>query len=210
MKGYIDHVLTLIGTLPDALAYFLLALSAFLENVFPPIPGDTITAFGAFLVGTGRLGILGVYASTTLGSLAGFMGLFLVGKHVGRPYFMGRDHRFFKAKDIVRAEEWFSKYGYFVIATNRFLPGLRSVISIAGGLSGLKTHWVALLALLSSAFWNLIWILAGYMLGSNWDTIRSKLFKIQMKYSIGIFITLGLVIVFVILWKRLPKKRGPT
>ncbi|MBW2029477.1 MAG: DedA family protein [Deltaproteobacteria bacterium] len=208
MKGYIDHVLTLIGTLPDILAYSLLALSAFLENVFPPIPGDTITAFGAFLVGTGKLGILGVYVSTTLGSVGGFMGLFLVGKHLGRPYFMGRDHRFFKTEDMVRAEEWFSRYGYFVIAANRFLPGLRSVISVAGGLSGLKTRWVALLAFLSSAVWNLIWILAGYTLGSNWDSIRANLFKIQMKYNIGIFITLALVIIFVLFWKRSRKKKG--
>ena len=41
--------------------YLILFASAVVENLFPPIPGDTITAFGAFLVGTGRLNYFMVY-----------------------------------------------------------------------------------------------------------------------------------------------------
>lgn len=207
MKGYLENLLTLIQTLPGVLTYILLGLGAFLENVFPPMPGDTITAFGAFLVGTGKLGLLGVYVSTTSGSLAGFMSLFLIGRFVGRPFLMKKDYRFFRARDIAKAEERFRRYGYLVIALNRFLPGLRSVISIAGGISGLKTFWVALLALLSSAAWNLIWIYSGYMLGSNWDTIKIKILKIQVKYNLIVLISLAIVVVFVIIWKRLSRKR---
>jgi len=109
--SYLDRFLDLLNSLPDFLIYFLLGLSAFVENVFPPIPGDTITAFGAFLVGTERLHFFGVYLSTTLGSLLGFMFLFWVGGLLGRRFFVERDLWFFKARDIMRAEDWFRKYG---------------------------------------------------------------------------------------------------
>ncbi|MBW2065770.1 MAG: DedA family protein [Deltaproteobacteria bacterium] len=207
MKDLIDHLLTSIGTLPDVLAYLLLGLSAFLENVVSPIPGDTISALGGFLAATGQLGLIGVYISTTIGSLAGFMCLFLIGKHLGRPFFIKKDYRFFRAEEITKVEEWFGKYGYLVIACNRFLPGLRSVISIASGISGMKSHLVALLSLLSCAVWNLIWIVSGYMIGSNWETVKSSVLKMQVKYNVVVFTLLALVVVYVIFRKRWPRKK---
>ena len=169
----------------------MLGVSAFVENVFPPIPGDTITAFGAFLVGTQRLSFVGVYVATTLGSLIGFMFLFWVGGLLGRRFFIERDYRFFRARDIMRAEEWFQKYGYFLILMNRFFPGIRSVISIAGGISQLKILRVTLLALASALIWNLIWIALGYSVGTNWNIVKEKMAQILLNYNIAIVVVLA-------------------
>ena len=204
--SYLDSFLNLLDSLPNALLYFLLGLSAFIENVFPPIPGDTITAFGAFLVGTQRLSFFGVYLSTTLGSLFGFMFLFWIGSLLGRRYFIERDYRFFRAKDIIRAEEWFRKYGYFLILLNRFFPGIRSVISIAGGISQLKVFRVTLLALISACVWNLIWIILGYSIGTNWDIVKEKMARILFGYNLAILILIGLaILIFVVI--RIKKKK---
>jgi membrane protein DedA with SNARE-associated domain len=147
--SYTSQFLDAFESFPNVLAYFLLGLSAFVENLFPPIPADTITAFGAFLVGTGKLSFLGVYLSTTIGSFNGFISLFMVGGFLGRHFFIEKDYRFLKAKDIEKAEKWFSTYGYVLIAFNRFLPGLRSAVSVAAGIASLKLPWVAVLALVS-------------------------------------------------------------
>jgi membrane protein DedA with SNARE-associated domain len=203
--SYLDYFLNSLNSLPDFLIYFFLGLSAFVENVFPPIPGDTITAFGAFLVGTQRLHFMGVYSSTTLGSLAGFMFLFWVGGLLGRRFFIARDYWFFKAEDIIRAEEWYRKHGYFLVLLNRFFPGIRSVISIAGGISKLRAFKVAWLALISSCVWNLIWMAFGYMLGNNWETARDKMSYFLARYNYAILILLGLVVVCVLV-KMLVKK----
>ena len=199
--SYLDRFLDVLNTLPDFLIYFLLGLSAFVENVFPPIPGDTITAFGAFLVGTERLHFFGVYLSTTLGSLLGFMFLFWVGGLLGRRFFVERDLWFFKGRDIMRAEEWFRKFGYLLILLNRFFPGIRSVISISGGISGLKTYRVALLALISCGVWNLIWIAAGYMLGTNWETVKDRMAYIMVRYNVSVFVLLAAVVLFFVVRK---------
>jgi len=194
--NYLDRFLDLLNSLPDHIIYFLLAISAFVENIFPPAPGDIIMAFGAFLVGTKRLHFLGVYVSTIIGSVSGFMFLFWIGRILGRRFFIERDIWFFTAHDIIRAEEWFRKHGHVLILLNRFLPGIRSVISLSGGISGLRTLRVMFLAFLSACAWNLIWMSLGYVLGTNWETVRNRIVQILTYYNIAILILLGLIILF--------------
>jgi len=204
---YLDRFLDSLSLLPETLIYLVLGVSAFVENVFPPIPGDTITAFGAFLVGTERLRFFGVYLSTTLGSVAGFIFLFWIGRILGRRFFIERDYWFFKAEDIVRAEAWYRRYGYFLVLLNRFFPGIRSVISLAGGITGLKLSKVTLYALLSAGVWNLIWISLGYALGRNWDTVKENLGRIMVRYNFAIFALMALVVLIFVV-RSLKKKKG--
>jgi len=204
---YTETFLTFLHSVPDPAAYLFLGLSSFVENVFPPIPGDTITAFGAFLVGIGKLSFLGVYTSTTLGSICGFLSLFKIGGWLGRRFFLENDYRFFKASAILKAEQWFEKYGYSVIGMNRFLPGVRSAVALASGICRLKGHWVAVLALISSAVWNLIWILTGYFLGSNWPAVQSGLSAILLKFNTAVVVVVALIIILVVWKKRRRKKR---
>lgn len=201
-----EKFLNILNALPDLLIYLSLGLCAYVENLFPPIPGDTITAFGAFLVGTGKLNFLGVYLSTTLGSLMGFLSLFWVGGYLGRRFFIEKDYRFFKAKDILKAEAWFSRYGYFLIAMNRFFPGVRSAIALAAGISRLKTTPVALLALLSCAAWNFIWIMMGHTLGTHWEVVETKFTVIMKRYTLTMAILLALLLLLWFFGKRIRKK----
>ncbi len=199
----IDQFLHWLNTLPALLLYAALGVSAFVENVFPPIPGDTITAFGAFLVGTHRLSFVWVYTATTMGSIVGFLVLFRIGTFLGRGFFLERDYRFFKANDILKAEEWFRKYGYLLIALNRFFPGIRSAIAVAGGISRLGIIRVTILAFISCSVWNLIWIWAGYSLGTNWGIVRERMSSILAHYNITVAVLLIAGVLFFFLKRRL-------
>ena len=196
-----------LDSLPDYLVYLSLGMSAFVENLFPPIPGDTIIVFGAFLVGIGRLDLFWVYFSTTLGSLSGFMSLFCIGRYLGRRFFIERDYRFIKARDIIKAEDWFRKYGYFLIVLNRFIPAIRSVISVSVGISGLSGIKVTILALMSCAVWNLIWTLLGYVLGSNWEAFKMKMSAIMMRYNLGILFFFCLFVLFITIRRLYRRKK---
>jgi membrane protein DedA with SNARE-associated domain len=202
----IEKFLNELRSLPDFLIYLFLGLSAFVENLVPPIPGDTITAFGAFLVGVGRLSFAGVYISTTLGSVLGFLTLFWLGGVLGRHFFIERDFRFLKAKDIIKAEEWFGRYGYFLILFNRFMPGIRSAISLAAGISRFRTPPVILLCLLSCAAWNLIWIFMGHTLGTHWETVEKNMADLMVRYNIAVIVLLALVVIFFVFRKKLRRK----
>ena len=202
----IEKLLNELRSLPDFLIYFFLGLSAFVENLVPPIPGDTITAFGAFLVGVGKLSFVGVYISTTIGSLLGFLCLFWVGGFLGRRFFIERDFRFLRAKDIIKAEEWFGRYGYFLILCNRFMPGIRSAVALAAGMSRFRTLPVMLLSLLSCAAWNLIWIFMGHTLGTHWETVEEKMGDFLVRYNVAMIIVIALVVLFFLFKKRFRKK----
>jgi membrane protein DedA with SNARE-associated domain len=203
-----DAIFKLLESLPDGLIYIMLAVSAFVENICPPIPGDTITAIGAFLVGVGQLDFFWVFASTTLGSLAGFLCLFALGRSLGRRYFLERDFRFFRAQKILQAEAWFTKYGYLLVALNRFLPGVRSAVSIAGGISRLRLFHVAVLALLSCGLWNGLWIFLGYSLGTHWESVQARLTEIMTRYNVTVAILGGLFILAVVIVHAFRKRSG--
>ena len=204
-KGFL---LGYLHQLPDYLIYLSLGFSAFLENIFPPLPGDTIVLFGSFLVGIGRLSFLGAYLSTTAGSLVGFISIYFLGRYLGRRFFIERDYRFLKADDIIKAENWFRKYGYTIIVINRFIPGIRSVIALAGGVSGLDPLKVTILALISGGLWNFIWTILGYSLGSNWDTFQADVTKILWKYNITLLLIFGVVVLLLLVrWYLKGKKK---
>ncbi|MCU0843397.1 MAG: DedA family protein [Spirochaetes bacterium] len=209
MENHIAEILPTLAGANDFLLYTLLFVSAFVENVFPPIPGDTITAFGAFLVGTGRLDYLLVYAVTTLGSVCGFVCLVLIGRLLGREYFIGKDYRHLPAKRIVLAESWFRRYGYFVVLANRFLPGVRSVISLASGIARLSLPKVFALAIVSASIWNLIWIHTGYLLGDNWELVKDRMSTILRNYNTAVLALMAVgVAVFIIIRIRRKKQRS--
>ncbi len=148
--------------------YLFLFLSSLLENLIPPMPGDTFVVLGAFLVGRGQLDFVPAYLATTAGSILGFSILFLAGRKWGRSFFTGKRRAIFSEKDLDRIEKWFAKYGLWVILCNRFLSGFRAVVSLAAGIGGMKPGTVLGLGLLSCMVWNAILMALGIWVGENW------------------------------------------
>ncbi len=135
--------------------YTLSCLSAYAENIIPPTPGDTIVVFGTYLVGTGVIDFAPAFTVTTIGSLAGFMSLYWLGRVFGRSVVETERWKLFASDDFKRVEIWFERYGYAVIAANRFLSGTRSVISLFAGIAVLRLRIVPVFAFISCALWIL-------------------------------------------------------
>jgi membrane protein DedA with SNARE-associated domain len=184
------------------LAYTMLFVSAFVENIFPPVPGDTVTLIGAYLVGTGHLNYLGVLVSTTAGSVVGFMALFLIAFWLEWKVVERYNFKWIQRTHIDRVQAWFQKYGYRVILANRFLSGVRSVISITAGLSKLKISVVFLLSFLSALIWNGLIISAGAFIGDNWQDIESYLKLYNQIIIIGLLIAAAGYLVYFLVHKK--------
>jgi membrane protein DedA with SNARE-associated domain len=180
-------------------AYFFLCLSAFIENICPPIPGDTVTVIGAYLVGRGSLNFWGVYISTTLGSVMGFMGIYGLAYRMEWKIFKKFQPRWITHKRIDQAESYFRRYGYGVILLNRFLSGVRSVISLVAGLSKMQPAAVLALSLISGAVWNGLLIYLGSIVGKNWGNI----IEILKVYNRVVLVAIILTIVVWFLYRRI-------
>jgi membrane protein DedA with SNARE-associated domain len=184
-------------------AYLMLTASAFAENVVPPIPGDTVVVLGAYLVSIGELDFWGVYISTVIGSVGGFIMMYYIGRRFGRSFIFKKSRaKIFKPQYIKKVELWFSKWGYGVIFANRFLSGTRSVVSLFSGMFHLNAFLVVILSMLSAAIWNGLLISAGMLLGQNWEVIS----KIIGEYNRVLIILTAALAAFLI-YRRYSKKK---
>ncbi len=199
----VEFLENLFSQISPAMAYLILGVSAYTENVVPPIPGDTVVILGAYLVSIGQLDFWGVYVSTTIGSVAGFVTMYYIGRKFGRSFIYKKSRsRIFKEEDIRRVEIWFGKWGYWVIAANRFLSGTRSIISLFAGFFHLNLLLVIALSIVSAGIWNGLLLIAGMLVGKNWEIISD----IISQYNKVLIILTVFVIGYVIYRKYYKKK----
>ena len=182
----LESLFSFIEQAPPWLVFVTVFLASYIENIFPPIPGDTILIFGAYLVGRGNLSFGMAMATTLTGSVLGFLTLYVVGYKYGRGFMYSKTQTWFSPKSLERVETLFEKWGYGVVLINRFLAGLRSVIGLFSGIGKLDIWKVILLSTVSSLFWNgtLIWL--GSSIGENWEQIGIYLKRYNTAVSLVI------------------------
>lgn len=190
----LDYWIGLVNGLDTVYLYGLIFLVGYLENCVPPIPGDMVTVIAAGMVGTGRLDYLMTFTVATAGNLSGFMTMYHVGRLFGRDFFIRRNFKFFPIEQMEKTEAWFQKYGYRIILFNRFLSGLRSVISLFAGMTRLQRRKIIPLALASAFMWDGILIYAGYVVGDNWKEFE----EILGHYNKLVFGIIGFVVVVLV------------
>jgi Uncharacterized membrane-associated protein len=158
-------------TLSPTLIYCCLFAIAYIENVFPPSPSDVIVVFGGYLVGLGVIDFTFALLLTTIGSITGFMTMYKVGDWFGEAIIEKKKFTFLPLESIHNVEEWFRKYGYWIIVANRFLSGTRAIVSFFAGLSKLRLLRTTILCGISALVWNWLMLYAGELLGKNWNSI---------------------------------------
>lgn len=172
---YLADFLAWMESLPPGLAYAAILIIAYGENVAPPIPGDMAIVFGGYLVGVGQLNFLIVVVLATIGGVVGFMTMYAVGYWAGEAVLDPNRWRWIPKKQVQRARVWLDRYGYWLVAANRFLSGLRSVISLTVGIAHTNPWKTAFYATLSAAVWTCLIAYAGYAVGDNWPVIAGYL-----------------------------------
>lgn len=126
-----------------------------------------------FLAGQGRLGVAAVIGWATLGSVVGALMLYGLGAVFGRT----RLHRLadrlplVSVDDVRRAEEWFARRGGQAVLIGRFVPVVRSLVSIPAGVERMPLVKFTLYTTVGSALWNTLFVLLGYGLGARWQQV---------------------------------------
>jgi len=150
-------------THPPAL-YLLLFGSALLESLFPPWPSDVVTLYGAYLVGQGKANLMLAFCSVVCGSLLGVMALYYLGRARGRGMFRpGR--KVFSLERLQGVEKLFARHGFWILAVNRFLAGIRALIFLVAGVAAFPAGKVWGLAAVSVILWNALLFWLGGLFG---------------------------------------------
>lgn len=201
--GLGDFVVGVIGDVGEVGVGLLVAL----ETVFPPIPSEVILPFAGFSAARGDLDVVGAWVAATLGALLGALVLYAVGAAIGyeRAYDLAGKRWFvlFSQSDLRRGKRVFDRHGGAVVLVGRFVPLVRSVVSVPAGIARMPVGRFAALTLVGSGLWNAAFIGAGYALGDRWDEVGRYLQPVS--YAVVALLLGGLL---VLAWRRYRTPRG--
>lgn len=187
--------------------YFGVFILIFLENVFPPIPSEVILLFGGFLSGYTNLNLFLMSIFATFGSLFGAISLYYIGRFISvdkmKRIVKGRCGKVLRLKqeDIDKANSWFEKKSNKAVFVCRFVPIVRSLISIPAGMSKMNLMKFMIYTSIGSYIWNIVLIFLGNKVGSNWEIIAKILEDYSFIISV-LLVAVGLILIGYFYFKK--------
>lgn len=170
MGGLSGLVLRLI----DMLGEWGVALMLFVETVFPPIPSEVILPLAGFLAGAGRMNLVLVLVLATLGSYVGALVLYWLGRVIG----FERTVRWLGKLPLVdeddfrTAADWFHRHGRSAVFFGRFVPIVRSLISLPAGADRMHLGTFSVFTIIASGIWNSALVLLGAAFGTQYEKVE--------------------------------------
>jgi membrane protein DedA with SNARE-associated domain len=193
MQGVLDWL----SALPLAALYAAMFVAAAVENIFPPIPADTIVAFGSFLAARGQGTILGAFFAVWLGNLSGAALMYGAGRRYGASRI---EKRLLKDKGgdaEGRLRALYERYGMGALFLSRFVPGVRAIVPpFAGAVRLSFIPAIAVMGVASGIWYGLVAFLA-FRVGSDWGALQST---IKEYGTIAAVVATAIVVVGAIIW----------
>lgn len=195
----------------NSFGYFGVFLLIAIENIFPPIPSEVILLFGGFMTTYTKLNIIFMIIASTLGSLIGAIVLYYIGKIFNKErlkkIISGKIGKILRLKnsDIDKADRWFDTKGNKTVFFCRFIPIVRSLISIPAGMSEMPIIKFLTYTIFGSLIWNTVIIITGKMVGNNWTKILT-IFDTYSHIVLIIFIIIFIILITIFYKKRKKNK----
>ncbi len=151
-------------------AFFWIALIiVFVECglFFPILPGDTLLFSVGIFIASGQLhdNLAVALAALFVAAFAGNVVGYEIGRAVGAPL-RNHDGRIVKRAYFDQTEAFFAKYGARALVLGRFVPIVRTYITVVAGIGRMERRHFFTWSAVGAALWVLVVTLAGYFLGN--------------------------------------------
>lgn len=182
------------------LNYFWVTVLMAIESSFIPFPSEVVVPPAAYKAATGEMDLFLVILFATIGSDIGALVNYYLAKYLGRPivykFATSRLGRLclLSPEKVEKAEGYFVKNGVTSTLVGRLVPGIRQLISIPAGLSGMPVGRFLLYTTIGAGAWNVVLALLGWFIGK---TVPPELFAETIK-SYSSAIGLGIVAVLIV------------
>ncbi|HOP07087.1 MAG TPA: DedA family protein [candidate division Zixibacteria bacterium] len=199
----INEFLDYIFSFGPWLVYSVIFLACFVENLFPPFPGDTFILAAGGLVAIERLSLVPAFLTVIAGGMGSVMILYLLGRRTGREFFIRHDYKYFSAEDVVVVEQKLARWGWLILVASRFVVGMRSVLAIAAGIGKYPSGRMALFSSISYVIFTALLMYVAIKLVENIDRILYYVRTYNMiVWPIVVVVVIGLVVAKVVSVRR--------
>lgn len=157
--------------------YMGIILLIAIENIFPPIPSEVILTFGGFATTISDITVIGTIIAATIGSVLGAIALYWIGRLLDEE----RIEKFtdskagkilgLKKENVQKAFSWFDNKGKTAVFFGRFIPIVRSLVSVPAGMAKMPMIPFLVLTTIGSFIWNTVLITLGRIAGASWNRI---------------------------------------
>ena len=194
---FYSNFFNLVTNFVSTYSYFGVFALSFLETLFAPLPSEIVLPFAGYIAWKNN-DVLFLFISIIVGAIGNTLGslpLYYLG-FLGRPFVEKYGKYFFiNKKRLNFAEKWFEKNKFLTDFFFRFVPGMRSLISIPAGLFRLRIKDYMILTLLGFLIWNSFLVSLGYVLGNYWQ--ESLKYASQIEFF-GLIFFIAIVIYLVL------------
>lgn len=182
-------VLWLINSIGYAGIFLLMAA----ESTFLPVPSELVMPFAGYQVAAGQLELIAVIVAATVGTIAGALISYYIGKYIGRALVERYGKYFFlSAHEMDKAHKWFEKHGEKTIFICRFIPAVRHVISLPAGAAEMNLKKFIAYTALGGLIWNSFLVWVGMLLQKNWNEV--------VKYTSQLDVVIVIIVIVFIVW----------
>lgn len=164
--------------------------------ILATLVSEDLTCIGAgLLAARGLIGFWPATAACLIGIFVGDIGLYLIGRKLGRPVIRKAPFKWFiSEKDLNKSAEWFKVRGPTIIIATRFLPGSRLPTYLSAGIIGAGFWMFTLYFLLAAAVWTPMLVGISKFLGNE----LMRYFSLYQDYAIWVFLAAVLLLVAII------------
>ncbi|NQY57745.1 MAG: DedA family protein [Ilumatobacteraceae bacterium] len=185
--------------------WFLLVIFtvAFLDSVFPVVPGETTVIIGGVAAGTGNQQLILVIFAGALGAFLGDNLAYLIGRRFEGPVRRWAGRKPARLDRLDTAGRQIKKRGGMLLITARFIPGGRTVLTISSGITHQPRAWFAGWVAIAGTIWATYAAGLGFLFGQAFEDNHSLAFWLAFGTALAIT---GLV--EVVRWVRERRKEG--
>lgn len=169
---HLDTHLEAWGTALGAWMYVVLFLIIFCETglvVTPFLPGDSLLFAVGALIGAGTLplSLPLVLGLLLFAAIAGDAVNYAIGAYLGPKVFKYERSWLFNPKHLVRAQQFYERYGGKAIVLARFIPILRTFAPFVAGIGRMEYWRFAVYNVVGAIVWVASFLVGGYLLGES-------------------------------------------
>lgn len=184
--------------------YFALWPLLALGIVGLPIPDETILTFAGFLIYKGELRPILAWATCVLGAVSGITLSYTIGYFAGYELTHWARYIRLKPEHLERARQWFARRGKWTLMFGYYIPGVRHVVAMVAGSSGLRLRTFAGFAYSGAAIWTSSFLVLGYYAGEKWMRLGRQAHRTLL--GLGIAVSAA-ALAYVLLRRRRRRRR---